>query len=398
MIVLEIGQCGIQIGKTLFDEIERYPDYSLSFDQFIVDTELKATQRANVQSDHVYIKGSFGRGNNWANGHFDHVEDILEGYRKLVESKSIYDGCILLHSLAGGTGSGLGTRILSEIRDEFSKSFSMSVSVAPFETGETAVQNYNSLLSLEVLQRCADAVLFISNDRLYDSAKNMLQSKSHKVSKTIQLELLNTIACRQLLNILLPTNSIEKGTSSNLTRFDLPEFVYNLAPLPQYKFCQTAISTNHDMLETWDDIIGSMHRNIEHRADRLCFSSQLVVRGADNSFRIKVPTLVSRFNAKVGPPITSASPIITLSKFSLPSINKSNGSGNTCGAIYNSNAISSSLENVLLKSRLLYEQKAYLHWYDRYCKGDLSILFGEAFESLQSTCDSYQKLAYFNNY
>ena len=389
MIVLEVGQCGIQVGQSLFDEIDKSKECSMLFDQFIVDTELKAQQRANTRSDHIYIKGSFGRGNNWANGHFDNVDDIMDGYRKLVESKCVYDGCVMIHSLAGGTGSGLGTRILSEIREEYSKSFNMTVSIAPFITGETAVQNYNALLSMEVLQRCSDLILYISNDHLFDCATRLMQSQSHKIKNNrIPLDYLNSIASKQLLNFIKPVNEAGEGKSQK--RFDLAEFVYDLAPIPQYKLCTGAVSLLNDRLESWDDVMGSLIRNIEYKEDRLCLASKLFVRGADHNLQSKITKLLSRFNGRVGVPLTMDAPLVHIS-FATGHKNK-DGAGYECGAVLNSNAVVEPLQTVLGKAKSLYSHRAYLHWYERYCKGDMTALFDDAFESLSTICDSYKDL------
>jgi hypothetical protein len=43
----------------------------------------------------------------------------------------------MTHSLAGGTGSGLGSRLLEEYRDTFGKSYLMTVSIWPNMIGET---------------------------------------------------------------------------------------------------------------------------------------------------------------------------------------------------------------------------------------------------------------------
>jgi hypothetical protein len=166
MICLQVGQCGIQVGKAVFDQLNEinaqdFPRYPFStLKQLAVDTERKVWSKRQKDGrdviESVYLDyGSFGRGNNWANGYFDDskLDQLMEEYRKLLESMNVYNGCLMLHSLAGGTGSGLGARVISEIRDWFPKEFITTASFAPFVTGETAVQSYNTLLSLEVLQR-----------------------------------------------------------------------------------------------------------------------------------------------------------------------------------------------------------------------------------------------------
>lgn len=60
---------------------------------------------------------SSGRGNNWAFGFFDEdgIQEIMESFRKIVEANYKYEGALILHSLAGGTGSGLGSRYLTKL-------------------------------------------------------------------------------------------------------------------------------------------------------------------------------------------------------------------------------------------------------------------------------------------
>ena len=59
-----------------------------------------------------------------------------------------FDGFLCLMSLAGGTGSGLGTYITEMLRDNYNKQFIINQVVSPYQSGEVIVQNYNSLLTL----------------------------------------------------------------------------------------------------------------------------------------------------------------------------------------------------------------------------------------------------------
>ena len=76
-----------------------------------------------------------GRGNNWALGysatykekHGGLEEDstlyerAIEALRKEAEQSDFFLGTVMTHSLAGGTGSGLGSRLLEEYKDTFVK-------------------------------------------------------------------------------------------------------------------------------------------------------------------------------------------------------------------------------------------------------------------------------------
>ena len=62
-------------------------------------------------------------------------------------------GTIVVHSLTGGTGSGLGSRLVERIRDTYPLAHVMSVAVSPHSSGDSPLQHYNSLLSLSSLQQ-----------------------------------------------------------------------------------------------------------------------------------------------------------------------------------------------------------------------------------------------------
>lgn len=64
-----------------------------------------------------------GSGNNWATGHYhygrQYRDELLETVRRAAENCDSLQSFILLHSMGGGTGSGLGTSVLGMLRDEF---------------------------------------------------------------------------------------------------------------------------------------------------------------------------------------------------------------------------------------------------------------------------------------
>lgn len=75
-----------------------------------------------------------GAGNNWAVGFsqgeriYDEVFDIID--READGSDSL-EGFVLCHSIAGGTGSGLGSYILERLNDRFPKKLVQTYSVFP---------------------------------------------------------------------------------------------------------------------------------------------------------------------------------------------------------------------------------------------------------------------------
>jgi tubulin delta len=68
-----------------------------------------------------------GSANNWAYGYSTHapnsVAAVSERVRKEVERCDSLGGFLLLLSLAGGTGSGVGAYVTEALRDEYPGSF-----------------------------------------------------------------------------------------------------------------------------------------------------------------------------------------------------------------------------------------------------------------------------------
>jgi tubulin delta len=66
----------------------------------------------------------------------------------------------MFSSVAGGTGSGLGSRMLEEVKNEFQELNVVNINVFPFDIGENALQNYNTLLSLNSFINFSDYILY----------------------------------------------------------------------------------------------------------------------------------------------------------------------------------------------------------------------------------------------
>lgn len=86
---------------------------------------------------HFYfgVIGNSGAGNNWAKGHYTEgaelVEQVMDRVRSESESCDCLQGFQLTHSLGGGTGSGMGTLLISKIREEYPDRIMNTFSVVP---------------------------------------------------------------------------------------------------------------------------------------------------------------------------------------------------------------------------------------------------------------------------
>lgn len=71
---------------------------------------------------------------------FPFQDTIMELVRKEAEHCDHLGGFFILQSLAGGTGSGMGTRVSEALRDHFASSFVFNTVVWPYKSGEVIVQ------------------------------------------------------------------------------------------------------------------------------------------------------------------------------------------------------------------------------------------------------------------
>jgi Tubulin len=184
----------------------------------MVDSEPKVVDKPFAKSSSplyetmspgLVVKSNNGRGNNWALGYSDKPEkdsslsgSVLELLRKEVEECDYYKGCVLLHSLAGGTGSGLGSKLIENIRDLYPVCFITAVSIFPSDSGDTPLQDYNSCLALNYLQEFADSVIYYENDEIMRYVSVFSQRGSnistHNINECIAFSLSNLFSLLEM--------------------------------------------------------------------------------------------------------------------------------------------------------------------------------------------------------
>ena len=108
-----------------------------------------------------FVFGQTGAGNNWAKGHYTEgaelIDSVLDVVRKESESCDCLQGFQVSHSLGGGTGSGMGTLLISKIREEYPDRMMLTFSVVPSpKVSDTVVEPYNATLSVHQLVENSD--------------------------------------------------------------------------------------------------------------------------------------------------------------------------------------------------------------------------------------------------
>ncbi|GJR09795.1 tubulin beta chain-like protein [Tanacetum coccineum] len=119
-------------------------------------------------------------------------------------------GFQVCHSLGGGTWSGMGTLLISKIREEYPDRMMLTFSVFPSpKVSDTVVEPYNATLSVHQLVENADECMVLDNEALYDICFRTLK--------------LTTPSCEFLVNSLALT-------------LDLRKLAVNLIPFPLLPF------------------------------------------------------------------------------------------------------------------------------------------------------------------
>jgi len=206
IVHLQVGQCGNQIGGKFWQVIS--DEHGIDATGVYKGTEDLQLERINVYYNEAsggkyvprailvdlepgtmdavksgpfgqlfrpdsFVFGQSGAGNNWAKGHYTEgaelIDSVLEVVRKEAEGCDCLQGFQICHSLGGGTGSGMGTLLLSKVREEYPDRMMCTFSVVPSpKVSDTVVEPYNATLSVHQLVENADEVCVIDNEALYD--------------------------------------------------------------------------------------------------------------------------------------------------------------------------------------------------------------------------------------
>ena len=179
-----------------------------------------------------FVYGANGAGNNWAKGHYTEgaelVDQAMDVLRREAESCDCLQGFQLTHSLGGGTGSGMGTLLLSKIKEEFPDRMIMTYSVFPSASvSDTVTEPYNTTLSVNQLLENVDEVVVLDNEALYNICTQSLNLKTPSFSD------MNELVSKAMSGI---TACLRYPGQLNS---DLRKLAVNLIPFPRLHFFMT---------------------------------------------------------------------------------------------------------------------------------------------------------------
>ncbi|CAD8162857.1 unnamed protein product [Paramecium pentaurelia] len=307
LVFVQVGQCGNQIGMRFWDlalKEHAKAKQSLLYDEslssffrnvnsknqelkigdpiqnlkaraLIVDMEegvinqIMKSPLGELFEERQCINDVSGAGNNWAHGFYhygnQYEKHIEERLRKTVEQCDSLQCFFMTHSIGGGTGSGLGSRILGLLEDNYPEVFRFTASVFPSGDDDVVTSPYNSLFSLYELAKHADCVFPIDNQALINivdqidkpNKARLVKENAHEGSVGIKITQFGEEEKRQ--KPFDKMNSLIAHLLSHITcsmRFegalnvDLNEITMNLVPYPDLHFLISSMAPLYSLLDS----------------------------------------------------------------------------------------------------------------------------------------------------
>lgn len=447
-VVVQVGQCGNQVGcrfwdlalrehahvnkKGLYDEAlssffrnvdSRNHNQSgriqnlkaravlVDMEEGVVNQILQGPLRDVFDSAQLLTDVS-GSGNNWAVGHMTYGsayrDQIVDKLRRAAEHCDCLQCFFLIHSMGGGTGSGLGTRVLGLLEEEFPDVCRIVTSIYPSAEDDVITSPYNSILAMKELTEHADCVLPIDNQSLVDivnkiklmshngmpgaaikSDSAIISSRGSVAGSEKAFDAMNNIVANLLLNI---TSSARFEGSLNM---DLNEIAMNLVPFPRLHYLVPSLTP----LYTLADVSVPTRRLDQMFSDAFSKDHQLIQADPRHSLYLACALMV-RGNVQV----SDVRRNIERLKPSLPFVswNQEGWKTGLCSvppvghthsllALANNTCVKPTFIELRDRFTKLYRKKAHLHHYLHVERMDQS-LFSEATASLNSLIEEYDQL------
>ncbi|THD26509.1 hypothetical protein D915_002652 [Fasciola hepatica] len=377
--------------------------------------------------------------------------EAMDSIRREAEKLDKCLGLCLVHSLAGGTGSGLGLRLVEEAGSDLSLPLRMCFTVAPHRYGDSPLQAYNSLFCLARLTQISDTIVLLHNDWLLEQLKTWHSSPNKPGEErtvlpetAIDLEQMNRLASDQMNNLLAPcrwpslSNELADGDESLHEIHSQPlELSHSLTALPEARIIR-CVSTPTERVSVSKTFSEKLQKSSEDWAFHLDLLQHTLRQcPIDATWNLNKPgrrtgcrplnclmaLLVYRMNQNNTAPCT-------IDSSQSPSGNKAhhaNGSKprvrcdirqlrdylrpvswnqepidqwfdkngrttrNSVTLAFNSCCITEDLNCLITRAHMRWKAGAYVHWFTRFgCTQDT---FAAAFEQMKQVVDSYEQLA-----
>ena len=315
-VLVQAGQCGNQLGYAILEKLFshfddeklstsksntdkqkeiffRYQDNKKTQIKYIAravcfDTEPKVinecVRKANINQNWAYDNKSLsylhgGAGNNWAQGYEmccsdDFLIKSIDCVRRELEYCDYSPFLLISQSLAGGTGSGLGTKITEALSVEFPEVLKINLAIVPYSSfNEIIVQYYNAILSISKLTTTSvsDGVILYENEIAQYLCKNIFgieRPTMHDINNMIASHIVPTLLPKFNADALYSDDNdkLSYNRSNNHSHTLLSDDVRYLCQNPSYKLLdikyvpQTFQKSIDYTYDTWPALMNSINR------------------------------------------------------------------------------------------------------------------------------------------
>ncbi|KIJ50886.1 hypothetical protein M422DRAFT_65542 [Sphaerobolus stellatus SS14] len=308
------------------------------------------------------VTADSGAGNNWAKGYYTEgaelIEQILDGVRHQTESCEALQGFQVLHSLGGGTGAGLGSLLLSKLREDYPDRMLSTFSILPSpKVSETVVEPYNALLSIHHLVDNSDMTVCLDNEALYDICVRTLKTPNPSFGN------LNKLIAQSICGISTSLR-FPGQLNGNLRKLSI-----NLVPFPRLHFLVPSYSPFYaETSKTFqNDSVTELTASLFERKHALVaidprygkyLTAAVIFRG--NVSSRDVQQSIQQLQSKNSSMFTEWIPDnVSMSLCSVPPV----GQKKAATALANTTAMQELFQRTMAQFKVMFRRKAFLHWY-----------------------------------
>ncbi|KAJ3876882.1 beta-tubulin 2 [Lentinula edodes] len=386
---LQLQRVGVYFTEIESGGVQRYVPRSTQIDlEAGVCNRLRSGPIGGLFRPDTYVTGDPGAGNNWAKGFYTEgaelIDSLLDTIRKQGEACDALQGFQLIHSLGGGTGSGMGSLLLSKLREEYPDRMLATFSILPSpKVSETVVEPYNAMLSVHQLLDTSDLTICIDNEALYNITSGTLKIKSPAFPDLN--ELVAKVMCGVSTSLRFP------GQLNG----DLRKLGMNLIPFPRLHFLMPSYAPFYsNASQAYQGL--SIHELTQALFDRknllvACdprfgryLTAATIFRGkvASREAEVAVHDLQMRNSQHFVEWIPDN---VSVSLVSVPPA----GQKLAATALSNSTAVQELFTRTLGAFSAMYKRGAFLHWYTG--EGMDTMEFSEAESNTQDLIAEYQQ-------
>ena len=343
--------------------------------------QLRASDFGSLFRPDNFLNRSSSGGNNWAKGHYTEgaelVDSIMDQIRREAGNSDRLQGFCFTHALQGGTGSGLGTLIMSKVREEFPDRIIEAFTVFPSPTvSHNLLEPYNATLSVHQLVENADMVYLLDNEALIRNHTRTHPNGQNSVS-----------SLNQIIALAMCDSSCGFRYPGRLN-CDLRKLAVNLIPFPRLHFFIPSIASAPQS----PNAVRELTSTIFSPKQTLCsietfhgqsFTCAASYRGPLSSYEIE--STIFNYSQKNSSHFAEWIPgNIQISMCDIPS------PGREVSALLfnNSKGQQSIYKRIAEQFTAMFRRKAYLHWYTQ--EGMDEMEFTEAESNMNDLVSEFQ--------